>query len=140
MGAVWEVLIDREAAPAEVRGVTEALRGVGLEADVVPAIEHRSTGALPWIIMISIPVSAFLTQFGAEAGKDAYHGLVRLIRALVAARRADRGSIEIARHLNIPSDVTDDGLRALLELPPDALKQGYWIWDSESGTWRNTSP
>lgn len=137
---VYEVLLDRDATAAEVDGVAQALRSSGLEAEVVPAIERRSSIQLPWIIMISVPISAFFTAFAAEAGKDAYRGLADFVRALVAARRGGRGSIEIARSLTIPSNVTDDALRALLEVPPDSLEQGLWIWESESGTWRNISP
>jgi hypothetical protein len=92
------VLLDTSATKAESARVRSLLREVGLDADPEPVVPPQ--GDAPWLVLIAMPVTAFLTAIASEAGKDAWTRLKKLFEDLAAARgggRRQRSSREGSR-------------------------------------------
>jgi hypothetical protein len=139
-----EILLDSSATPEEVGVVREAFTDAGLTAKVRPSYERRGTGDLPWVVMVSVPLTAFLTAFAAEAGKDAYKGLKRLVRTIWDKRTKTSGPSGSFTIIDIKSgiwvlldpDIPDDAYSALSELDLDSLQgSGVLKYDKNQEGW-----
>ncbi len=97
-----------------------------LRATVEAIIPPQGEGA-HWLVLIAIAPAAFLKAFFSEAGKDAWHGLKRLLHDLRAARGGDRaGSGDIVARADTPSRDDSDAVEHVAALlgwvePPDAI-------------------
>jgi hypothetical protein len=118
--------------------LASAFRRGGIEPLSIEKIWYRAAEVLPWVIVVSLgtPIAAFFQSFGAEAGKDAYATVkawLREIRGMV-----DRpGTIEVrapgGTTVVLRSDLPDEALDALHDLPPGRL--GCVVWDPSQETW-----
>ena len=140
-----EVLLDSSATPEEVEVVREAFTDAGLTAKVRPSYERKSTGELPWVVMVSVPLTAFLTAFAAAAGKDAYSGLKKLVRTVWDKRTTTsgpRGSFVIIDSesriwVHLDPDIPADAYRSLAQLDLDSF-QGLRVlkYDAKTKEWK----
>jgi hypothetical protein len=132
-------VIDAGASEDEVRAVERLFDEAGVPAIVSAGLERRSVGTLPWAMIVTIPLTAFLTALAGAAGADAWRGLKSFVAGVFEARRApDRpdGAIswEDERRTVILTDrIPDEGFHQLTsgELPAS----GYFVWDEERGEW-----
>ena len=83
-----EVALEAVASDDEVAEVAAAFTDSGYPGGGRAWVEGRGAGAFQWILMISVPATAFLTALAAEAGKDAYKVLKRLVGRIHEARTA----------------------------------------------------
>ncbi|MFK4065637.1 hypothetical protein [Streptomyces sp. NPDC029674] len=76
-----ELLLDREV-PEELRQeLVAAFDGLGAPpVRVRRTLDHRGAADVPWIVLASLPLQAFLSGLGAEAVKDAYEAFKGLVR------------------------------------------------------------
>lgn len=135
-----EVVIDAGASEAEVRAIERLFDEAGAPAIVSADLESRSVGTLPWAMIVTFPLAAFVTGFAAAAGTDAWHALKGFVADVFEARRSpDRpdGAIEWddeRRRVILTDRIPDDGFQQLTsgELPGS----GYFVWDEEQKEWR----
>jgi hypothetical protein len=137
-----QVLVDKWASPEEVRAVEEAFRRVGLEANVRAGVVELSQ-QLTWIVIVSIPPSAFLTAYFGAAGADAWKatkGLSNWVRRFVQdlkdARGGDQeGTIELEdagrAWLLLPSDLPEEAFRQLETVDWSTAQNGSLKWDDQ---------
>ena len=139
-----EVLLDSSATPEEVGVVKQAFTDVGLTAKVRPSYERRGIGDLPWIVMVSVPLTAFLTAFAAEAGKDVYKKLKRLVRTIWDKRTKTSGpsgsfiirDVKSGIWVLLDPDIPDDAYSALSELDLESLQgSGVLRYDKNQKGW-----
>lgn len=139
-----EVVIDKGATRGEIAGVEEAFREIGLEVDVQPVMEARGAAEVPWVVLVAGAAGvAVLNQLLQRSTDDSYDALKRWVGGIREARRrerqARRGSIDLrGTELAIlfPDDVSDEGLRALLELDLTSYPSGtLLVWDSREERW-----
>lgn len=105
--------------------------------------QHVGAGAFPWVVMISVPATAFFTAIASETGKDAYKALERLVGRIYKARKAAgefTGSVtfvdeETGTWINLPPDLPDDARRALGEIEWNSLPSAVLRWDRDRGRW-----
>jgi hypothetical protein len=143
-----ELLLDEQADDALRRDLTAGLAALGLTvARTRTARAHRGPGDLPWLVLLALPVQAFLSGLGAAAVEDSW----RALRALVhraAHRRAPTGGAPLPRPLVLHDQPS--GLRIVLEpeLPVEAYEQllaldltryrhGPLHYDRALGRWRS---
>ncbi|HST70380.1 MAG TPA: hypothetical protein VLI94_12075 [Solirubrobacterales bacterium] len=134
-----EVSMDVEASAAEVEAVAEIFRREGFDGPISADVERRSLGEIPFVIYVSISVTAFLTAFAAAAGKDAYDNLKRFIRDIRSARDGHDGSIVVEDRedhqdstvLVLSADLPDEAFEALRALDLEAMKGAYLVWDRD---------
>ncbi|MFD9886011.1 hypothetical protein ACFWZT_31655 [Streptomyces alboflavus] len=139
-----ELLLDQEAPEALGQDLTAALDGLGVRtARVRRTVDHRGVGDLPWLVLVSLPLQAFLGGLGAEAVRDAYASFKGVVR-----RAAGRGDGGAPRPLVLQDDRS--GLSVVLEpdLPAEAYEQllgldlttfrmGPLHYDRRLGRWRS---
>ncbi|MWA14322.1 hypothetical protein [Streptomyces sp. BA2] len=145
-----ELLLDRDASDDLRRDLVSALEGLGVHtARVRRAVDHRGAADIPWIMLASLPLQAFLSGLGAEAVKDSYAALKDVVRrSSHSADPADPSSGPAPRPLVLQDRRT--GLRVVLEpgLPGEAYEQllgldlarfseGPLHYDREQGRWRS---
>jgi hypothetical protein len=92
---------------------------VRTHAKVVPA--RRGFGELPWLVLISLPLHAFLTSVGSKLAEAAYQGLKHAVGRLLGRDRV-LPAAEQPRPLVLQD--TASGLQVILEVDlPDAAYQ-----------------
>lgn len=142
-----EVLVDKDATADEIAGVEDAFRTLGLEVEVVPAMEARSAAEVPWIVLISgaAAVALFNRLLGRSADDlyDALKGWIGGIREARGRGHANRrGSIDVRGTelaLLFPHDVSDDAIRKLVGLDLKSYPPGTLLaWDSREERWVET--
>lgn len=147
-----ELLLDRDAPDDLRRDLVSALEGLGVRpARVRRAVDHRGAADIPWIMLASLPLQAFLSGLGAEAVKDSYTALKDVVRRSPRTAGPD-GPAAPADRTPRPLVLQDrsTGLRVVLEpgLPGEAYEQllgldlarfseGPLHYDKEQGRWRS---
>lgn len=134
-----EIAMDKQADAAEVAAVSDLFKEAGFTGSVRAEIEHRSAGEIPFVIYVSVPVTAFLSAFAGAAGKDAYDSLKGFLRRIREARRNRSGSV-VVRNLGgtndstvlvLSADLPDEAFEALGDLDLEANKGAYLVWDND---------
>lgn len=141
-----QVRIDKWASPGEVQAVEEAFRRAGLEVSVRASVIELSE-QFTWIVIASIPASAFLSQYFAAAGADAWSAskrlpdqLRQLVRDLKDARGGDQeGKIELEDAgrpwLLLSSDLPDEAFRQLESIDQSVVQGGSLRWHYQDQCW-----
>lgn len=138
------------ASDDEVAKVAAAFTDAGIPVEVRAWVEGQGAGAFQWVLMISVPTTAFFTALAAEAGKDAYKVLKRLVGRIHDARTAagtaagwTTNSVAIVEEetstwILLPPELPEEAWRALSEvslkeLPSDPVLR----WDPRTRQWRD---
>ncbi|THV39839.1 hypothetical protein [Glycomyces buryatensis] len=109
-----ELLLSPELPPDVESEWIAVLRENGFEAEAHRQAAHRSPTGLDWLLLLSLPLQAFVAALGSEAMHDLYRGLKDRLRG---------------RDRDVPKPMvledSDTGLRIILEadLPPEAFER-----------------
>jgi hypothetical protein len=142
------VLVDTFSSPEEIKAIRSALKSIGFEGTIERSVPPQ--GEAPWLVLIGMPVGAFLSGFFAAAGKDAWERFKQFFDDIKAAhepkrrfwRRSSqarfgqlviRPNIETAEDLEpheraailmgwVPSGGTSTELMLSTDLPDEALR------------------
>jgi hypothetical protein len=139
---VW-VALEFEAPDDEVREVEAILRAAGIEADVDGRLSRFHVGPLPWVLIIQMPLTAFITAYAGAAGGDAWRGTKRLVGELCAARRRPgRPDGQIKLESRDHTVWLDDALpdEAFRQLADAELEPGWYVWEEAEERWRRAGP
>jgi hypothetical protein len=142
-----EVLLDRSISADEEQMLVAALRGCGIAAEAKVIPPRRDPQTLTWIVLVSLPVQAFISAVGTTMAENAYAAFVRAAQRILGRHR-QAGPDRPPPVLVLQDPVT--GLRIALEpdLPDDAHKQlltldlsryqyGPLHYDRERRRWRS---
>ncbi|GAA3148698.1 hypothetical protein ACFQ0X_10860 [Streptomyces rectiviolaceus] len=150
-----ELLLDQDASDDLRRDLVSALEGLGVHtARVRRAVDHRGAADIPWIMLASLPLQAFLSGLGAEAVKDSYTAFKDVVRRSSRSPRSplstDPGDPADPAPRPLVLQDRHTGLRVVLEpgLPGEAYEQllgldlarfseGPLHYDSGQGRWRS---
>lgn len=144
--AKLQVQIDKGSSSDEVHALEEAFRRAGLEASVHPGIIELSE-QFTWIVMISLPPTAFLSGYFAAAGGDAWSATKRLsdrlmqfVRDLKTARGGSQdGRIELEEAgrawLLLTSDLPQEAFRQLDDIDWSVAQSGSLHWNNQDQCW-----
>ncbi len=145
MATQVQVSLEYAARDDEVAAVAAVFAEAGVDANVrVDPMLKGAGGDFPWMVIISVPATAFLTTFAAEAGKDAYKELKKLIKRLYDARKTAQfrtgyltfGGDKTSTSFNLPPELPDEAWQQLPEITSTELRSGVLRWDREMGQWR----
>ncbi len=140
--AVLGAYVDVLAPPEEVAAVEATLARIGFRGKAVAAIPLSGGPPVPldWVLTLTlaVPISAFFTAFGAEAGKDAYAAFKKWLSEVRAARRptGERGRLTLQYEetsLVLPADLPDVAVDALREIDWNVETSTYLVWDEVRG-------
>ncbi|HSO55174.1 MAG TPA: hypothetical protein VL330_21100 [Actinomycetes bacterium] len=117
-----EVFLDGQIPADEERSFVDALVVLGLRTHAMVVPPRRGLGELHWLVLISLPLQAFLTSMGSKLAEDAYHSFQRAVGRLLG-RDQKQPAAEPPRPLILQD--TASGLQVVLEadLPGDAYLQ-----------------
>ena len=119
-----EVFLDGRVPADRERGLVDALAALGVraQAKVVPA--RRGLGEVHWLVLVAVPLQAFLSSVGSKVAEDAYQGLKRAISRLLG-RDQEQPAAEQPRPRPLVLQDTASGLQVVLEvdLPDTAYQQ-----------------
>jgi hypothetical protein len=146
-GLSAEVFLDGRIPVDQERGLIDALAALGMraQAKVVPA--RRGLGELHWLVLVSVPLQAFLSSVGSKLAEDAYQGLKRAVDRLLghlqeqpAAEQPrplvlqDRASgLQIVLEANLP----DAAYQQLVGLDLAQFQLGPLHYDRQQRRWRS---
>lgn len=147
-----ELLLDREVPEDLRQELVAAFDRLGAPpVRVRRTLDHRGAADIPWIVLASLPLQAFLSGLGAEAVKDAYDafkGVVRRVARPASPAPGTLGDAREARPMVLRDAVT--GLDVVLEpdLPSEAYETltaldltefavGPLHYDRAQGRWRS---
>jgi hypothetical protein len=141
-----DVLVDERLPPGTEDALVAALSALDLRVRV-RAVPVQRDGGLTFLVLVALPLQAFLSAAGAKAAEDAYRRLKEAIRRLTAR---DRTTPAAARPLVLQDPAT--GLRIVLDadLPEPALDQlrgldltafrgGPLHYDRHQNRWRSVA-
>lgn len=141
MSGVVTVELEAEAPPDEV----DQLRALVSEVDpgwrVEPRILRMSAADLPWVVMLSVPVTAFLTAFASDAGHAAWRGAHAWVARVYAARRGagsvvlfdDEAGVSVVLRRDDPPEAYE-ALTGVLAAAGNHPPAHFW-WDHDTGEW-----
>ncbi|AZM56193.1 hypothetical protein DMA15_29340 [Streptomyces sp. WAC 01529] len=141
-----ELLLDRDVPEDLGRELVAAFDRLGAPpVRVRRTLVHRGAADIPWIVLASLPLQAFLSGLGAEAVKDAYAAFKGVVRRTARPASATDGG---ARPLVLQDPA--GGLSIVLEpdLPAEAYESlvaldlakftvGPLHYDRAQGRWRS---
>jgi hypothetical protein len=145
-GLPADLLVDPEVPSADADLLTEALAACGVAARAKVVAPRRAADQLQWLVLLALPLQAFLTTAGETAGRDAYAGLRRAVGRLLGRRPAgpeaagrpmvlqdDETGIQIV----LSADLPPEGYRQLLELTLTDYRLGPLHYDRHQRRWRS---
>lgn len=132
-------------AEADRQQFAEALSGLGVDVDSRSAPRRRGASGLTAIILIALPLQAFLAALGGKLADDAYTTFKRLVRSLL-----DRGQAGSATSstmmlqdprtgllIQIDREMPEAAWNQLYELDLSAFTYGPLTYDETRGQWRS---
>ena len=150
MADIERVLIEDKASAEDAEAVAEAFARAGIDVEVDRAIGRKAAIDLPWIVAVplGISITAFLTGFFSEAGKDGWQVLKALVRDLATTRSGagtGEGSLELrdpdGSRLVLPSSISDEGIEALSDIDFNRMRSGSdLMWDRAHQVWTVIGP
>jgi hypothetical protein len=116
------VLLDSDIGADEEQLLVAALRGCGVTAEAKIIPPRRDAQALAWMVLVSLPVQAFISGIGTAMAESAYAAFVRAVQRILGRHRPP-GPDRPPAVLVLQDPAT--GLRIALEpdLPGEAHKQ-----------------
>ncbi|MEU6822540.1 hypothetical protein ABZ921_18090 [Streptomyces atriruber] len=120
-----ELLLDREVPEELRRELVAAFGGLGAPpVRVRQTVEHRGAADIPWIVLVSLPLQAFLSGLGAEAVKDAYGAFKGVVRKTARPASPEPGAPDEARTAR-PIVLQDAATGLDIVLEPDLPAEAY---------------
>jgi len=125
---------------------TEELSSLGFDVHASSAqLRRSSSGELTTIILIALPLQAFLAALGGKLADDAYSGLKRVLRSLLDRHRAPPAAsgaivLQDARTgllIRLDARLSDAAWNQLRELDLSAFRYGPISYDRANGRWRS---
>ncbi|MFI1678356.1 hypothetical protein [Streptomyces sp. NPDC020607] len=105
-----ELLLDREVPDELRRELVAAFEGLGAPpVRVRHTVDHRGAVDVPWIVLASLPLQAFLTGLGAEAVKDAYDAFRGVVRRTARPASSRDAALPGQRDARLSRDAREEG-------------------------------
>lgn len=139
------VLVDASVPGEEERQLREALVGLGVTPDVRTMPTRRGAEQLQWLVLVALPLQAFLSGTGGKIAEDAHEALKRAVRTVLRRKRsaAEPPSVLVFQdpatglQLILGADLSDDGYRQLFDLDLSQFRLGPVHYDHRQQRWRS---
>ena len=140
-----DVLIDAEVPADQERLLEEALAGLGVTARTRVVPPRRGVTELSWLVLVSLPLQAFLSNVGGRLADDAYRALRAVVRRLAHRDRPTPGAQrpmvlrDVATGLQVvlEPDLPDGAYRQLVALDLSQFQFGPVHYDRHRSRWRS---
>lgn len=142
-----QILLVGELTASDEQALVAALAGCGVTAELRDMPPRR--GAIEWLVLIALPLQAFLTALGTKGGESAYPQLIAAVRSILRRHPANPAlpatpmpalilqdpatGVRIVLEAGLP----DEAYRQLLTLDMSAFRLGPVHYDASKGRWRS---
>ncbi|MGH3828946.1 MAG: hypothetical protein ACRDRS_00620 [Pseudonocardiaceae bacterium] len=140
-----EVLVTAEVSAEEEQAIVDAFRALDVVARtrLVPA--RRGLDQLPWLVLATLPLHAFLERLGSVAAEDLTQGLKRLVGRVAGTKRKTASSAEVLvlrdavtrLEVVLEADLPARAYQELVALDLSAFEQGPVHYDRHRDEWRS---
>ena len=134
-----EVHVDEYVAAEDEAALVSCLSDLGLAPSAPVRVQPPVRAEILWQVLVTLPLTGFLTAIGTKLGTDTYQQLVAVVRRLFAHRPAPMvlRDVETGVEVVIERDLPDV---AYLQLPTLDLSgcRGTVRYDRDRGRWRET--
>jgi hypothetical protein len=139
------VLLDAEVPADQEHLLVDVFSQLGVTAHTRVVPPRRGVAELNWLVLVSLPLQAFLGSVGTKFADDAYRGLRTLLGRLVHQNRPvpagqrpmvlrdDATGLELV----LEPDLPDEGYRQLFDLDLQQFEVGPVHYDRHQGRWRS---
>jgi hypothetical protein len=139
------VLLDAEVPADQERLLVEVFGQLGVAAHTRIVPPRRGVAELNWLVLVALPLQAFLGNVGTKFADDAYRGLKALIGRLVSPDRPGPAGQRpmvlrdeaTGLELVLEPDLPDEGYRQLFHLDLQRFQVGPVHYDRHQGRWRS---
>jgi hypothetical protein len=139
------VLLDAEVSADQERLLVDVFGQLGVTAHTRVVPPRRGVAELNWLVLVSLPLQAFLGSVGTKFADDAYRGLKELIGRLMHGDRSAPGGQRpmvlrddvTGLELVLEPDLPDEGYRQLFDLDLQRFQVGPVHYDRHQGRWRS---
>jgi hypothetical protein len=139
------VLLDAGVPPDQERLLVDVFDQLGVTAHTRVVPPRRGVAELNWLVLVSLPLQAFLGSVGTKFADDAYRGLKTLLGRLVHQDRPAPGGQRpmvlrddaTGLELVLEPDLPDEGYRQLFDLDLQQFEVGPVHYDRHQGRWRS---
>lgn len=136
-----DVYVDRGVTGESRHELVMALAAAGVDARLRVQPTRRGVEQLHWVVLVAVPLQAFLTSVGEKAATDAWAGVKKALRRI--AGRPEPGGTrplvlqdpESGLQIVLPPDLSDEGYRLLTELDVSRFRRGPIRYDTNAGRW-----
>jgi hypothetical protein len=139
------VLLDAEVPADQERLLMSIFGELGVTAHTRIVPPRRGVTELNWLVLVALPLQAFLGNVGSKFADDAYRGLKALVGQLVHGDRpAPAGQRPMVLRdeatgleLVLEADLPDEGYRQLFGLDLSQFQVGPVHYDRHRRRWRS---
>jgi hypothetical protein len=141
-----DILVDGPLSAEREALIGQALATLGASGQVRVLPPRRGATELQWLILVTLPLQAFLGSVGGKFGEDAYRGFQNIIRKLLRTDHAapagpSRPIVlkDAASGLQIvlDTDLPAEGYQQLLTLNLSQFRSGPVHYDRAGRRWRS---
>jgi hypothetical protein len=139
------VLLDAEVPVDQERLLVDVFGRLGVTAHTRIVPPRRGVAELNWLVLVALPLQAFLGSVGTRFADDAYRGLKALVGRLVSPERPGPAGQRpmvlrdeaTGLELVLEPDLPDDGYRQLFGLDLSQFQLGPVHYDRHQRRWRS---
>lgn len=139
------VLLDAEVPADQERLLVDVFDQLGVTAHTRVVPTRRGVAELNWLVLVSLPLQAFLAGVGAKFADDAYRGFKALTSRLAYGGRPAPGDQRpmvlrddaTGLELVLEPDLPDEGYRRLFDLDLTRFQVGPVHYDRHQARWRS---
>ncbi len=136
-----ELLLDSELAESAEVEWCDLLDRIGVAAEGERTLPHRAAGPLDWLVLLVLPLHAFLSTLGAAAMTDLYETAKRLARQ-AKPKQVQRKPLvledaETGLRIVVDADLPPEALDQLLALRLGDFRKGPLHYDRSRRSWRS---
>lgn len=140
-----EVLLAAEVSAEEEQAIIDAFASLGVAARVRKLPVHRGSAELQWLILVSLPLQAFLSSLGSTMAQNTTAVVKGLISDRGRTRHHPTHSPQVlvlqdaVTHLQITleTDLPAEAYEALTSLDLSTFHKGPLHWDQQRRRWRS---
>ncbi|MFF5077887.1 hypothetical protein ACFY36_12600 [Actinoplanes sp. NPDC000266] len=141
-----DLLVDPGVPAADADLLSDALAACGVAARAKVLSPRRAGEQLGWLVLLALPLQAFLTTAGETAARDAYAGLRRAIGRVLGRPPGDPAGAgrpmvlqdeETGLRIVLSADLPAEAYRELVELRLADYREGPLHYDRHERRWRS---
>ncbi|PAZ16155.1 hypothetical protein CLM62_09625 [Streptomyces sp. SA15] len=146
-----DLVVDPLVTREQERPLTDALTALGFATSVRELPPRRTTEPLTWLILIALPLQAFLGMLGQKTAESAYRRLQEAVRGLHLRSSGTAAALEPPEpprpvvledpasglRIVLEHDLPEEGYRQLLALDLTRYRLGPLHYDRAQGRWRS---